>query len=295
MALAGDHWGTQRITLLISGRRLHSTSLVCTLVDAIATYQLTWSNIGTSLTWVGSIPAEYSHNASSASYSIDGGPSTVFQLNGLPVNTTSTLYNEIFFTTPELPLRPHNLLVTYLGNDSQTPLVLSNVLFMNATISVSSDSSNTDPIAANAAYSISSDSLNTGATVGGVVGGVLGLLTLLALAFFSIRRRRRQQKQNMGTSHPDISPFISNDEKPSHPPDSELTLVTPFMTLPDHQTTPHQNPNLTLTKSKPSLAHSRSAGPLGSSAHDNKNKEPRPIPDQQTTQNTPRVGNSSSR
>ena len=77
---------------------------------------------------------------------------------------------------------------------------------------------------------ISFKPLHTGAIAGGgIIGGVLGLLILLALAFFlrSAPRRRRQQKQNRDSSRSDIPPFVSNDEKPS-PPDIHLTLSQPW-------------------------------------------------------------------
>ena len=218
---------------------------------------------------MGSIPAEYSHDASSANYSIDGGPFTTFQLDGLPANTTSTLYNQIFFTTPELPNKPHSLLVTYLGNDSQTPLILSNILF---TVYNSNPS-------------------HTGA----IAGGVLGFF-VLALAFFllSARCSRRQQKQRS-----DISPFMVDNEKPlpsplHQSPDFHNLTSTRSKPLLTHshnagplrssalhnrnkeprsmhnrqtmQNNPHQNPNPNLL-----LAHCHTAGPSGDSAPRNQN------------------------
>ncbi|KAF9458825.1 hypothetical protein BDZ94DRAFT_1269754 [Collybia nuda] len=111
-------------------------------IDPDITYDLSWrgqgdgnmtqtngstaefSFVGRSLSWIGFIPNEFSHAASSATYSIDGSPPTSFQLNGLPPGTTNTLFHQTFFTTPELRAGSHNLLVTHHGTDQQTPLTL---------------------------------------------------------------------------------------------------------------------------------------------------------------------------
>lgn len=37
------------------------------------------------------------------------------------------MYNQMFFTTPQLPAGPHTLLVTYTGTSQQTPLTLQNI------------------------------------------------------------------------------------------------------------------------------------------------------------------------
>ncbi|KAF8624378.1 hypothetical protein AX15_005907 [Amanita polypyramis BW_CC] len=251
---------------------LGSTANCTTVPGSQAIFNFT----GTSLTWVGFVPTELSHNASSASYSIDGGARTTFRLNGLAPDATTTIYNQIFFSTPELSPGPHTLLVTYLGSGSETPLVLSNIFFTNVTIpppSSSSSSSSSSRTSANPNLSSGSGiaagghtSSRIGAIVGGVVGGVGGfliLLTLVLFLFFTRRRRRRQEQTRPSLSN--VTPLLTSGYDPSssssvHPSDSASAaqLVPPLP--PPMRSTPHQSyGNLPLTKSNLSLTHSHTA------------------------------------
>ncbi|TFK31635.1 hypothetical protein BDQ12DRAFT_729381 [Crucibulum laeve] len=170
--------------------------------------------IGKSISWVGFIPTD---TASSATYSIDGGP-------------------------PNLTPGPHNITVTNRGNGSTTPLAINYLLVTNASMS---DTSNHDPsstgsdlsrsisTAQRAAQSDSgppigatsstgsdpSQSILTaqrtaqsdsgppiGAIVGGVVGGLVLIAVLLGLLFFW--KRRRQQDDDLADQHAgQVQPF----------------------------------------------------------------------------------------
>ncbi|KAG6826442.1 hypothetical protein H0H92_015769 [Tricholoma furcatifolium] len=97
--------------------------------------QVKFNFIGTGFAWYGFIPNEYPHNEAQASYSIDGGSSTTFTLNGLPSANSVTLYNQLFFTTPSLSAGSHSITVTYNGGaGSATPFTLDYILLNNVSI-----------------------------------------------------------------------------------------------------------------------------------------------------------------
>lgn len=177
-------------------------------------------HIGTSLTWLGFIPTELSHNASSASYSIDGGPPVSFRLNGLPPTATSTVYNQVFFTTPDLSPGAHSLVVTYLGNNSVTPLVLSHMYVTNVTLpsapQLGSNTSNNSAPISNSGGSLSSPSPTPSAVssssvvpYGAVFGGIFGAVSLIALVFIALllfrayKRGKREAHQRILDQLPD--------------------------------------------------------------------------------------------
>ncbi|KAG5638614.1 hypothetical protein H0H81_011504 [Sphagnurus paluster] len=179
------------------------------------------------VTWVGFIPTELPHGAASGSYSVDGGDPVTFQLNGLSPTATVTIYNQAFFTTPNLTPGPHSLLVTYLGASSPaTPLTLDYLYVTNTS------TSNNEP----------SDHNRVSKTpIGPIVGGVVGAIALLAiLAFiFGWARRRRQYIQTTGPGFMDVrtdqgpdevTPFMSMH--PSSPPHSYAHTALPHITVP---------------------------------------------------------------
>src|ERR1700733_3093834 len=92
---------------------------------------------GINLMWFGRIPSGYPHLPSMATYSVDDGDPVPFRLAGLPGGSNSTLYNQLFFSTPQLPPGPHSLLVTHGGNNLQTPLSIDYILVTNSSSSAS--------------------------------------------------------------------------------------------------------------------------------------------------------------
>lgn len=82
--------------------------------------ELRFNFTGKGLSWFGFIPTEFSHNSTTASYSIDGGNPVTFRLNGLPQDTIPTVYNQNFFSTPALAAGPHTLYVVHHGTDKET-------------------------------------------------------------------------------------------------------------------------------------------------------------------------------
>ncbi|KAJ7443946.1 hypothetical protein B0H11DRAFT_2090356 [Mycena galericulata] len=163
---------------------------------------------GTSVSLLGYIPTELPHNASSASYTIDGGAPVDFALTGLPAQS-ATLYNALFFQTNTLTPATHNLVVTYAGNSAQTPLVVG--MFYVTNISTPSSSSPSPSIASPSAdLSHTQVKVNKTSPLGAIVGGIVGCLAVLALVvglvFWCRRRQRRITEQTRRTS---ADPFTS--------------------------------------------------------------------------------------
>ncbi|KAJ7824782.1 hypothetical protein B0H14DRAFT_3145532 [Mycena olivaceomarginata] len=142
---------------------------------------------GTSVSPYGFVPTELSHNATWATYTIDGGPPVNFTLSGLPSPQSSTEYFVTLFTTPTIQSGPHSLVITYGGDNQHTPLVIQGFYPARYRLlrPLSSSQSSTSPPAPK-------KSTPAGAIAGGVIGGLLLLGLLTALAFFCAKRRHRR-------------------------------------------------------------------------------------------------------
>ncbi|KAJ3567290.1 hypothetical protein NP233_g6454 [Leucocoprinus birnbaumii] len=178
--------------------------------------------VGVSMSWYAFIPTELPHNGSQASWSIDGGQDNTFLLKGLPAGTgVSTVYNQRFFTTPDLPAGSHTVEVKFLGSQQTTPLGLDYIYVKNGSFPTSTDTTTPSTTSASSAGAGNSGQSNpdrqsdnggssketpVGAIVGGVIGG-LALLLLLAAGFLFFRRRRRLSRQDdrSTTTHQEIS------------------------------------------------------------------------------------------
>ncbi|KAJ7687593.1 hypothetical protein B0H17DRAFT_1069637 [Mycena rosella] len=158
---------------------------------------------GTSASLFGFTPTELPHNATSASYTIDGDPSTSFALNGLSSPNSATSYNNIYFQTPTLPSGPHNLVVTHGGDNQHTPLIVEGFYVTSATaLASNSSSSTTPPVTTSDTPSASPPKHSSaGAIAGGVIGGLI-LLALVAGLVIWYRRRRGQIKDEATSANP---------------------------------------------------------------------------------------------
>ncbi|KAG6880138.1 hypothetical protein C0992_005222 [Termitomyces sp. T32_za158] len=171
-----------------------------------------FSFVGTSLTWVGYIPHLQPHNGSFASYSIDNGPSTKFNLRGLSAAANATIYNEAFFTTPPLDFGPHTITVTYEGSNAgstSTPLTLDYLLINNASLPMTANTSVTTSASAITSSPLPTSSAATtspmprsstpiGPIVGGVVGGLAAIAILLFIFWWWLRRCALHIKSGKG-------------------------------------------------------------------------------------------------
>ncbi|KAG6899731.1 hypothetical protein C0993_007388 [Termitomyces sp. T159_Od127] len=157
---------------------------------------------GAGITWVGFIPTELPHNESIGSYSIDNGPSTKFELTGLPSTAKSTVYNQVFFITPDLPIKHHTISVTYEGsNVPSTPLTLDYLLIADAPLSVTTKTTPSRSTVSTTGTTVIISPISTvpsttphpstpiGPIAGGVAGGLI-TITILLFAFWWWRRPR---------------------------------------------------------------------------------------------------------
>jgi hypothetical protein len=239
------------------------------------------STTGKGLSWVSFIPTELPHNPTSATYSIDGGSPVSFNLPGLPANAGTTVYNQFFFSTPDLPPGPHTLLVVHDGTPQQTPLTLSYLIVTNtsssaATLTPNSSSipTSTNPLSTPTQSASKSGGPPIGATVGGVVGGVIALVLVLVLLFLYRQRRKRASQGESLLSDPDatVTPFMmsygpsSGPQALTIPAHSEINHPTSRMivTNPTHRQGPSAGglSDLSLSTSN----NSRSTGPLNTGA-----------------------------
>ncbi|KAJ6562501.1 hypothetical protein B0H19DRAFT_1375565 [Mycena capillaripes] len=156
---------------------------------------------GTAVSLFGYIPHELPHNSTSGSYTIDGGSPVPFTLPGLAAQS-ATVYNALMFKTNTLTPATHNLVVTYAGDTSKTPLAVGAFYVTNTSTPSSGTSTSDAP-----ANSPSSDSSNSTVTtekksspVAAIVGGTIGCLAVLALIvglIFWCRRRRRREAESV--------------------------------------------------------------------------------------------------
>ncbi|KAF9485593.1 hypothetical protein BDN70DRAFT_871263 [Pholiota conissans] len=88
---------------------------------------------GTGIRWFGTAPTEMPHGATTATYTIDGGSATTFDVPGV-VNSVTTQYFQLIFEKDSLPLGHHTLQVTSQGTSSLTPLVLANIVIEGGSV-----------------------------------------------------------------------------------------------------------------------------------------------------------------
>lgn len=115
-----------------------------------------------------------------------------FQLNGIPADSNTQFeYNRKMFETPQYEPGQHELVVTYLGNSSTTPLTLDWLVVQNATGPCNGSPT---PNHGNANERTASSHSKTGPIVGGVIGS-LALIGIAIAVFFFFPRRGRKTKQ----------------------------------------------------------------------------------------------------
>ncbi|KAK6977479.1 hypothetical protein R3P38DRAFT_2810032 [Favolaschia claudopus] len=159
---------------------------------------------GTSVVQYGFVPHELSHNATWATYNIDGGGPVNFTLPGLAATEGTTQYFTSLFRTPTIPSGPHNLVITYGGDDQHTPLMIGGFYVTNTSTGTILFPSPTSPSISTTTPSGSptpdpsestKHSLHTavGAIAGGVVAGVIVSLLIAIGAVLCQRRRRRKR------------------------------------------------------------------------------------------------------
>lgn len=147
---------------------------------------------GTKLTWVAWTPSGYPTGLSQATYSIDNGVATTFNITGLPAGFAS-MYNQHLFESPDLPPGDHTLTVTY--NGPSAPLVLDHLLIANGNIILppgSGTGTEGSPGSSPGSGSTVEKKGPPTAIIGGAVGGGVGLILIGVLVFILLRRRSKR-------------------------------------------------------------------------------------------------------
>jgi hypothetical protein len=213
------------------------------------------------------------HNATSATYSIDGGSPVSFNLAGLSPTADTTVYNQFFFSTPELSPGPHTLLVIHGGTSQQTPLTLDYLIVTNtsssttdATSGLTLTSTLSFPVESTSAAAVStseSGSSPIGAIVGGVVGGIAVLALVLLFLLYRRRRKRASQILVLGgeRSRPELTPFVVTHEAPGPP---AIGMSSHRDSLTSHPVS--QPPSTSL---RPTYGHGPSMSQFSTSTSDN--------------------------
>ncbi|KDR67258.1 hypothetical protein GALMADRAFT_258429 [Galerina marginata CBS 339.88] len=136
---------------------------------------LNFTFIGTSLSWYSRIVTNFSINPSFGTYKIDGQLETklIFPLDGLPHASEGNVYNQLFFTTPQLSPGQHTIEVDNgIGSSSNTtPLSLEYLIVHNGAMN-------------------SKARIAGGQIAGGVVGGIVGVIIILSIILLLLRKRR---------------------------------------------------------------------------------------------------------
>ena len=140
-----------------------------------------------------------------------------FLLKGLPVNSSTTIYNQKFFEIAQLSPKSHSLEVVYEGTNDSTPLNLHYLIIQNGTsssfttTSISSSSTtmslsslptstSTGNIASATISTSTAKSILVSSIIGGVIGG-LALVVFAILGFFLLcRRQKRDEQEEISTS-----------------------------------------------------------------------------------------------
>ncbi|KAF7368604.1 hypothetical protein MVEN_00184300 [Mycena venus] len=161
--------------------------------------QVTLNFHGTSASLIGYVPHQYPPNATSASYTIDGGIPITFPLYGLsPSNQNTTQYNSLFFTTPTLSDGFHSLTVTHGGDIDHTPLAVNYFYVTNTTGTSLVQTSAPSPTSSSNSNTLPRRS-RTGIIAGGAIGGLV-LLALLAVLCFWRRKRKTRDVEEAATN-----------------------------------------------------------------------------------------------
>ncbi|KAG6851933.1 hypothetical protein H0H87_011644, partial [Tephrocybe sp. NHM501043] len=150
----------------------------------------------TQLTWVGILGSHLPRGQIIGSYSLDNEPATLFTVPGLPPNLNMTLFNQQFFITPEVPPGGHSLVVTYLGNQNTTPLILDYLYINTSPVkephahgnATGTPTSSPSPGTLPTANKASSSPNDVGAIAGVAIGGVV--IILLAIIAIILMKRR---------------------------------------------------------------------------------------------------------
>jgi hypothetical protein len=163
-------------------------------------------------------------NSTTATWMIDDKPA---QNATLPDHKPgdSSFYNQKVFDTGPLSMGSHRLSVTYNGNGSNTPLVLSSIFIENGTfpsktVDLTGLTSPTSPTSPTTTSSSESGRPTTSKLTPLVIGGVVGVVAILFIIFvvflFAFYRHRRDSAKLSVVEKFDIAGHALDGERGPH-------------------------------------------------------------------------------
>ncbi len=141
------------------------------------------------------MPTEFPHTGATGTWSIDGGEATQFLLAGLPTDSTTTIYDQFYFTTPEVQAGSHTLTVTFLGDNNTTPLCIDFLYVKNGTFPLANNITTTPNQNTPDNHGTPPQSRTSTSTILGSVLGGLAFAVIIMGIFLFWRRRRAQQER----------------------------------------------------------------------------------------------------
>ncbi|CAK5281323.1 unnamed protein product [Mycena citricolor] len=164
---------------------------------------------GTQASLVGYIPTELPHNATTGSYTIDGGTPVNFKLDGLGANSP-TVYNVVEMSTGALAPAEHNLVVSYAGDSTKSPLAVG-VFYVTHSQPPNVTSSSTPSSGVPSSSASTTPVVTKKNLAGPIAGGIIGSLVVLALvaALFFVWCRKRRHRKAEDLDRTSASPFTS--------------------------------------------------------------------------------------
>lgn len=193
--------------------------------------------IGTKLSLYGSLSND-STSGNTAAYQVDDNPPVAFALWG-PASPISIGHNQDLFNTPPLNPGEHTVIVAFNGSSIGPPLTISYFYVTSLTTSeqeslgtpnVTSASTRQAPTPTQTQMINTHSSAHTHTIIGVVLGIMLPVLLLAALAILWYRRKLKHQTDWVPTAYSDLITTPFNPEDLTIVPEKVLTSsITPVV------------------------------------------------------------------
>jgi len=178
-----------------------------------------------------------SRTPATATFSIDGGPPTPFELpvysdgyRGMDPGTGR--WRVPFLTTPPIVNGGHTLDIVYRGNGATVPLSVDYFLVAHEGASVTPSTNIRTTTTEGSATNKPPKPISLAAIAGGIVGGALVIgLILVVLVVFLRRISRRKYSSVSQDSGPSMVPFVDDAARnlpPSRPSQQQGPTIQPF-------------------------------------------------------------------
>lgn len=201
-----------------------------------------------------------------------------FPLRSPSSSDDPSIYNQFYFTIPDVKAGPHTLTVTFLGDNQTTPLCLDYLYVKNGTFPTSADPSSTTPNGTPGSES------HIGAIIGDVLGGLAFIIVIMGGLLFWRHRKVRQSPQG-GSFIPaegseyNTTPFDPYSDRrldfmvQVHQPQFNTTISSPVLSPPMWQqlSAPRKQVGAFRMATRPTIYHAvngkvNRTGPVGTAS-----------------------------